>query len=205
MENYYVRKLFKRKEKNKVNMMRVLLLSQTDMLGGAARATYRLHQAFLKDGISSFMKVRMKCSDDPNIFGPQNKLGKIFNRLSIRTHVGKLLLKIQKTSNQNCHSINILPSYWHRSINQFPADVVNIHWVGGETCSIKDIGKIRKPLIWTLHDMWPFCGAEHYTDDGVSARWRSKYITTNRPTEEAGLDWNKKCVESKKKILAKAC
>ena len=26
--------------------------------------------------------------------------------------------------------------------------------------SIKDIGGINKPVIWTLHDMWAFCGAE---------------------------------------------
>jgi glycosyltransferase involved in cell wall biosynthesis len=31
--------------------------------------------------------------------------------------------------------------------------------------SIADIGRLTKPVVWTLHDMWAFCGAEHYTDE----------------------------------------
>ena len=29
--------------------------------------------------------------------------------------------------------------------------------------SIEEISKINKPLVWTMHDMWPFIGSEHYT------------------------------------------
>ena len=25
--------------------------------------------------------------------------------------------------------------------------------------------KIETKVVWTCHDMWPFCGAEHYTFD----------------------------------------
>ena len=38
--------------------------------------------------------------------------------------------------------------------------------------SIADIAKIKKPIVWTLHDMWAFCGAEHYTTD---KRWINGY------------------------------
>ena len=31
--------------------------------------------------------------------------------------------------------------------------------------SIKDISKIDIPLVWTFHDMWPFCGGEHFTEN----------------------------------------
>ena len=31
--------------------------------------------------------------------------------------------------------------------------------------SIREIGKIQKPLIWTFVDMWPVCGAEHYSSN----------------------------------------
>src|SRR5205085_3842933 len=81
--------------------------------------------------------------------------------------------------------------------NRNDSDIVNLHWVGGETMSIGDIGRIRKPIVWTLHDMWAFCGAEHYTDDGPAARWRHGYSAHNRSHHCAGIDidrhtWNRK-------------
>lgn len=30
--------------------------------------------------------------------------------------------------------------------------------------SIGEIGKLRQPIVWTLHDMWAFSGYEHYED-----------------------------------------
>jgi glycosyltransferase involved in cell wall biosynthesis len=54
--------------------------------------------------------------------------------------------------------------------------------------SVRDIGRIRKPVIWTLHDMWPFCGTEHLASDVPSARWRTGYEVGNRPDGQSGLD-----------------
>ena len=65
---------------------------------------------------------------------------------------------------------------------------MHLHWVQGEMLSIADIGRIRKPIVWTLHDMWAFCGAEHYTND---FRWRDGYRPGNRPAYESGLDLNR--------------
>jgi glycosyltransferase involved in cell wall biosynthesis len=75
----------------------------------------------------------------------------------------------------------MLPSRWAQAINRSDADVVNLHWISAEMMSIEDIGRIRKPLVWTLHDMWGFGGAEHYASDGSQARWRRGYSTENRP------------------------
>ena len=54
--------------------------------------------------------------------------------------------------------------------------------------SIEQIGKINKPIIWTLHDMWPFCGAEHYT---LNFRWRDSYSYANKPSNESRFDLNR--------------
>ena len=40
-----------------------------------------------------------------------------------------------------------------------------MNWIGAETLSIKDISKIENSkILFTLHDMWAFCGAEHYVN-----------------------------------------
>jgi glycosyltransferase involved in cell wall biosynthesis len=174
----------------------VLHVSQSDLNGGAARAAYRLHHALLEHGAETRMKVRDKKSDEWTVEGPESKSDKAISLL--RPALGDLAMRLQKSSNVNVHTGNWLPSTWSGKLNAADAEVVNLHWVGGETLSIEDIGRIRKPMVWTLHDMWPFCGAEHYTDDDELARWRSGYSKTNRPASDGGVDldrlvWQRKC------------
>ena len=40
--------------------------------------------------------------------------------------------------------------------------------------SINQISKIKSKIVWTMHDMWPFCGAEHYTSDERYKRGNTK-------------------------------
>ena len=73
-------------------------------------------------------------------------------------------------------------------VNASSADVVNLHWVTDGFMSIEEIGKITKPVVWSLYDMWPFCGTEHYGVDSPDARWRTGYSRDNRPADESGAD-----------------
>jgi glycosyltransferase involved in cell wall biosynthesis len=109
---------------------------------------------------------------------------------------GQTLLRLQHAPSAS-RSVNILPSGWARLINESDADVVNLHWIGDETMSIADIGRIRKPVVWTLHDMWAFSGAEHYPDCGPGARWRAGYERGNRPPGHRGVDLDRRTWERK--------
>jgi glycosyltransferase involved in cell wall biosynthesis len=166
--------------------MKIQIISQSDASGGAARAAYRLHRALLDHGMASRMKVRDKRSDDWTVEGPESKYGKAGSLL--RPALGNLAMRLQQSGNVNLHSGNWLSSDWSEKLNCTDAEVVNLHWVGGEALSIEDIGHIRKPVVWTLHDMWPFCGAEHYAADDERARWRTGYSKESRPASEGGLD-----------------
>lgn len=51
----------------------------------------------------------------------------------------------------------------HPSVSE--ADVINLHWINGGFLSLKSIynlGKLNKPVVWVLHDMWAFTGGCHY-------------------------------------------
>jgi glycosyltransferase involved in cell wall biosynthesis len=63
--------------------------------------------------------------------------------------------------------------------------------------SVSDISRIKKPIVWTLHDMWAFCGAEHYTEE---YRWKVGYENYNRPVYERGFDLNKWTWKRKKRL-----
>lgn len=163
-----------------------MLLSYADLVGGAARAAYRLHQALIQNDLASQVRVRLKESDDWTVNGPNGRLNKTISRL--RPELGGLLMRVSKAHSGNLRTGNWLPSGMAKQINASDVDIVNMHWVAGETLSIEDIGRIRKPIVWTLHDMWPFCGTEHYASDDVSARWRTGYNIINRPVGDSGLD-----------------
>ena len=67
--------------------MKVLLLSTNDIQGGAARASYRLHQGLQAIGVNSQMLVQTKYSDDRTVIGSPatSGIGKVFagSRLSL--------------------------------------------------------------------------------------------------------------------------
>ncbi|AFH93120.1 MULTISPECIES: glycosyltransferase family 4 protein [Providencia] len=181
--------------------MKILHISHSDLIGGAARAAYRLHMAQLDLGIDSQMLVRNKLSDHWSISGPSTRFEKSCNLF--RSPIGHYINKLQRSHNVNFHSGDWLPSRWAKKINSSNIDIVHLHWVAGETMSIEDIGRIKKPIVWTLHDMWPFCGTEHVTNYDENARWKIGYSSSNRNNLDKGLDLDKLVWLRKKKAWKK--
>lgn len=85
------------------------------------------------------------------------------------------------------------------TINASDADIINLHWVTDGFLSIEEIGRITKPVVWSLYDMWPFAGTEHYGADTPNARWRTGYTKANRPADESGLDLDRLTWQRKRK------
>lgn len=172
-----------------MEIVKPLLVSYSDTKGGAARAAHRVHSALLKIDIPSRMLVASKGSDDWRIEAPTGKLSRGWTMA--KGVIGSISMQLQQTPNQILHSASWIPSRFDRAINCSGADLVNLHWVCGELLSIEAIGRIRKPIVWTLHDMWPFCGAEHLSLDTSDARFRVGYEAENKPIENLGIDLDK--------------
>lgn len=45
------------------------------------------------------------------------------------------------------------------------ADIIHIHWLSQGFIRIGSLSKVKKPVIWTMRDMWAFTGGSHYTMD----------------------------------------
>ncbi|WP_220721017.1 glycosyltransferase [Agarivorans litoreus] len=165
--------------------MKVLHLCSSDLEGGAARAAYRLHLAQREAGLDSQMLVVDKKSDDPFVHCPKG-FAKL--RIKLAAAVALQLSKLQKTTNPIHHSLNIFPSGLLKVIDQISPDVVNLHWLGGEMLSIKEIGQIKQKTVWTMHDMWAFCGSEHYEDRENEKRYLRRYSKSNRNPMHSGFD-----------------
>jgi len=180
--------------------MKVLQLSTDDFSGGASRAAYRLHTALLQCGVDSRMRVLVhQTANDKVVAGksPRSFNQKVRDKLQQKWRdFGR---RNFRSSNPIMHSFGDVSAGIVDEINASDVDVVNLHWIAN-LLSIEDIGRIKKPIVWTLHDMWAFCGAEHVVfDDQPHARFRLGYTSDNRPEGETGPDINLVTWEAKRK------
>lgn len=146
-------------------------------------AAYRLHRALLADGVDSRMIVDVKQSDDATVTGPGTPRAKLLARL--RPHLETRLARVQKTDNPVLHSPGLAGAPLAPRLARAGADIAHLHWVAGGMVSLRQIARLRLPVVWTLHDMWPFCGSEHYA---THDRWVAGYARDNRPEGHGGFD-----------------
>jgi glycosyltransferase involved in cell wall biosynthesis len=141
----------------------ILLLSTFDIEGGAARAAYRLQQGLQQQGLDSQMLVQHQDSDGPQVLSPATRLaqGWATARLSLDA------LPLKRYAQRQRHltfSPQWLPDRTAAQVRQLNPDLVNLHWINAGFLQIETLAKLGKPLVWTLHDMWPFTGGCHYSN-----------------------------------------
>jgi len=138
--------------------MKVMHINTLDMVGGAAKASYRIHLEMSKEEESIFLTKRntVKHQNVVGLTGKNNKIKDILNT-QIDAQKNKLF-KIAKGYpwNYNNNIFEIIP---FDRINKM--DIVNLHWINSNFLSIKSLLNIKRPLIWTLHDSWAFTGGCH--------------------------------------------
>jgi len=166
--------------------LRVLLVSRADGGVGAARAAWRTHRALREQGVASRLRVSLRSSDDAEVIGPRGAAAKLGARL--RPLIAPLPTGLLHSRNPVLRSASWLPCRFDRELNREPVDVLHLHWVQWEVLSIEAIGRLRRPVVWTLHDSWAFCGAEHYPADLDDRRYATGYRRDNRPAGDRGLD-----------------
>jgi glycosyltransferase involved in cell wall biosynthesis len=163
--------------------MKILHLSYSDANGGAFIGAKRLVDAQRKAGINAQMGVVFKQTNDPAVFEfPKNPNYESQN--ARRSHKPCL-----QTTNPILHSIGKASRLDVNAINAPDFDIVHLHWMATGTLSVEDIGKIQKPIVWTLRDYWPFCGAEHYPNILENdKRFIEGYTKENFPASSQGTD-----------------
>ena len=174
--------------------MRVLHVNTYDSQGGAARAAYRLHRALLNENIDSKMLVHKKTSDDHTVIAPTSKFEKGVNL--IRPTLDNLPLQQYKNRTQSLFSPAWLPfSQIPKKIAQINPDIVHLHWIAGAMMSVKDLAKIEKPIVWSLHDMWAFTGGEHIDEDQqhyLDRCGNSKVLKSKKDRDLSRTGWERK-------------
>ena len=141
-------------------MTKVTHLVISDLLG-AGRAALRISEAVKTAGYDSEVWVL-----NP---GPLKAAKSI--ALSEKGKLGRMVTK-------KCNDLEMkgyaMPGYFHSdkyavSYKDMPmiqsADLIHVHWINEGIYSDHFLKDMNRPLVWTLHDMWPFTGGCHYTGD----------------------------------------
>jgi glycosyltransferase involved in cell wall biosynthesis len=50
-------------------------------------------------------------------------------------------------------------------VQRLVPDIVNLHWVCDGFVRVEAVAQFAVPVVWTLHDMWPFTGGCHYNGE----------------------------------------
>lgn len=145
--------------------MKVLLINTSERHGGAAIACNRLSQALHKAGIDARMLVATADTDhatgycDTTWKRLQYKGAFLWERLGIwaRNNFSRNNLFAVSTASAGLRLTT------HPAVED--ADVIHLHWVNQGFLSLTELQRILsqgKPIVWTMHDMWPVTGICHH-------------------------------------------
>ncbi len=187
--------------------MKVLHVNASEGTGGAARAAYRIHRCLVDHGqahgVQSQLRVLQKLSSDPSVIDdatPEQR-SRLWRRLAPRLRNWSYWGF--GSANPVLHSHAWLDTGLGAELQarrkQQTADLLHLHWLGDATLSVQEIGRLPQPLVWTLHDQWAFCGAEHYTSppearerESSDQRFVLGYTPGSRPKQKRGADINRR-------------
>ena len=141
--------------------MRVLQVSESDNIGGAAIAATRLNSLLIDNGVESSLVVQRKKSIFSDILGPVNLFDKLYAKI-----VPHLIIRYNKwkfgtsslSSTQNKSSV-----FFSKVIKREDFEILHLHWVNNGFVGLDDLSLIKKPIVWSLHDNWLFTAGCHST------------------------------------------
>lgn len=153
---------------SKSSKIRVLSVCTSDVSGGAARAAYRIHQGVQSLGVDSRMLVKYKGSNDPTVhaleeFIPHNALYDALDWCAAKVKNKIQHYQWNRYPNQDSSfKSDMRSTRIFGALHAFDYDVLHLHWINQRFLPLDELAKIHKPIVWTLHDSWPFCGTCHY-------------------------------------------
>jgi glycosyltransferase involved in cell wall biosynthesis len=144
--------------------MRILIVSTSEKTGGAALAANRLMEALKNNGEKAMMLVRDKETEQISVAALPSSWSLrwhfLWERWCVYWHL--------RFHREHLFDIDIANSGNDitRTREFQEADIIHLHWVNQGMLSLSNIRKILdsgKPVVWTMHDMWPATAICHLT------------------------------------------
>lgn len=182
--------------------MKVLFINTSDTYGGAARAAVRIMEGVKWNDIQTKMLVKNQYSCDTNIvslkrFVPHSKLYKVLDWFAnkYKNKRQHLQWRPYRKTKEDIFMSDMRSTRVHGALQKMDSDIVHLHWVNQRFLDLRELKRLKKPIVWTLHDSWPFCGICHYFTD--CTRYQSHcgdcpYLHSNKEKDLAYRVFEKK-------------
>lgn len=151
--------------------MKVLFVNTNDAHGGASRAAMRIMQGVQLRGVEIQMLVKEKRTLDTAVvplqqFLPKNKLYSIIDWIAqkLKNKYYHWLWYAYRKTKESVFLSDSRGTQLGGALHKLDYDVLHLHWINQRFIKLQDLPK-DKPIVWTLHDTWPFCGVCHYFFD----------------------------------------
>jgi glycosyltransferase involved in cell wall biosynthesis len=199
--------------------MKIIFVNTYETSGGAAKATNRIFKEMLDRGVDCYMLVAVRSTDSCKIMTYPKFLNVFFLKIKIKINSFFCRMHFRRTGAM--FSIGKIPfSNISYEINKMNPDLVHLNWICDGFFDVKSLASIHAPIVWSLHDMWPFTGGCHYDDhcgrylgecghckvlgskslidiSSISHHYKFKHVSSIFNLTVIGLsDWMKDCASS---------
>lgn len=183
--------------------MKVLHVVAGELSQGAARGAYWLHLGLIERGVNSKILTDSKMTlNDDNVV-TVNKGGKNKLLCFIRGWLDVSLSWIYRKRKLTIFSSGFVGFNFTKTKEYEEADIVHFHWINGGFINIRHISKVKKPIVWTMRDMWPMTGGCHVADALECDRYKVGCGKCKQLKSKHIWDLSKIVVNRKKRYLPK--
>ncbi|MGB0167301.1 MAG: glycosyltransferase family 4 protein [Luteibaculum sp.] len=144
--------------------MKVALLNTYLSGGGAAIACQRLFHALYKDGSVEYVKIIADTGKQVPNKAPQEFKYFNYSKYFLERYWVKKMESEQEF--KSLFSPAFLGSPGLRTKQFKPFQLLHLHWINHGFLNLKNLrqlAQLKKPIVWTLHDMWAFTGGCHHS------------------------------------------
>lgn len=135
--------------------MKILHINRSDSVGGAARAATRLLEGMRQQGVDEQLFVQQRSMSSDNITSPPSYIANTVG--PARRALESLLVMMSSGKTHGLFSPAYLPNIRTNTISSFAPDIIHLHWVA-RMLRLEALNRFQTPIVWTLHDSWPFTG-----------------------------------------------
>jgi len=182
--------------------MKIIILNTNDQNGGAARAAYRLHFSMKNIEVDSLMLVKNKFLSDQSVipvsvFDKRPKYINVWYDYVINKIKNKIQQRKWRRYPDRSQMIlsDLRSTSLHGALRKTEFDILHLHWVNHRFLNIGELINLNKPVVWTLHDAWPFTGICHITNDCIKYEQECgncPQLKSNKENDLSREIWQKK-------------
>lgn len=184
-------------------MKKILHLVAGDLNGGAARGAYSLHIGLKELGWPSKILNNSETTQESEdvVTVANNKTSRLFGL--IRGQLDSAPALFYKNRKNLLFSTGFIGYDFLQTQEYQEADIIHLHWINQGFVDIKQLGKVKKPLVWTMRDMWSMTGGCHVAGFIPCDQYKSGCGHCKQLGSSSSWDLSRFVVNRKKQFLPK--